>query len=188
MEIKKILDKIGNFSEYETSFFEEHVIQKDFKKGELILQQGETCRSLYFVIDGAFLQYNFASELNQNIVDLHYKFDWMSNHQSLISQLPSSTIIEAYTDSKVIELSLDAIHSMIGRFPVFLQLGKLLEQTKIRSHFYDLSLTPIEKYQYLLEYRHELFQYFPLKIIASYLKITPETLSRVREKLAKGIS
>jgi len=47
-------------------------------------------------------------------------------------------------------------------------------------------MTPLQKYQYILDHRPDLIQQFPLKIIASYLKITPETLSRVRDKLSKG--
>jgi hypothetical protein len=47
-------------------------------------------------------------------------------------------------------------------------------------------MTPLEKYQFVLQTRPQLVQVFPLKMIASYLKVTPETLSRVREKLARG--
>jgi CRP-like cAMP-binding protein len=188
MKIKDVLDKIGHFSESERAFFEEIANCKDYRKGEFILQKGEVCRSLFYILDGAVLQHNAIVESSQNVVDLHYKDDWISNHHSLISQEPSDTSIEAYTDCQLMELSLEAIHSLIARSPSFLQFGKLLEQSKVRTYFYDQSLTPLQKYQYLLENRRDIFQYFPLKIIAAYLKITPETLSRVREKISKGIS
>jgi hypothetical protein len=54
-----------------------------------------------------------------------------------------------------------------------------------RVIFFDNASTPTEKYLYILNNRLQLIQAFPLKMIASYLKITPETLSRVREKVTR---
>ena len=73
-----------------------------------------------------------------------------------------------------------SLHNLIEISPVFFQLGKLLQPTTLRTQFYDDSMTPIEKYKYVLEHRPQLLQRFPLKYIAAYLKIAPETLSRVR--------
>jgi hypothetical protein len=76
------------------------------------------------------------------------------------------------------------MHEMIGLSPAFFQLARVLEPVHSRTHLFDNQLTPLEKYQYILQHRPGLLQAFPLKIIASYLKITPETLSRVRDKIA----
>ncbi|MEO5563434.1 MAG: hypothetical protein ABIR18_08365, partial [Chitinophagaceae bacterium] len=62
----------------------------------------------------------------------------------------------------------------------------IFEQATSRVHFFDNRLNPTEKYQYILDNKSGLLQKFPLKLIASYLKITPETLSRVRESFSKG--
>jgi CRP-like cAMP-binding protein len=186
--IADILSKIGYFSEADIQLLENRLIQKQVKKGEILLNQGEICKSIHFIIKGAFLQYNSKDEIEQNIIDLHLENDWFLNHQSFVSQKPSETIIEAYTESIVFEINIITLHSLIGQSPAFFQLGKVLEQINSRTYFFDNSLTPLQKYQYLLENRREIMQTFPLKIIASYLKITPETLSRVREKLSKGIS
>ena len=186
--IAAILNKIGHFSEADIQLLENRISQKQVKKGEVILKQGEVCKSVHFIIKGAFLQYNFKDEIEQNVIDLHFEGDWFLSHQSFISQKPSETIIEAYAESVVFEININTLHHLIGLSPAFFQLGKVLEQINSRTHFFDNSLTPLQKYQYLIEKRREIIQTFPLKIIASYLKITPETLSRVREKLAKGIS
>lgn len=186
--IADILNKIGYFSEADIQLLENRIIQKEVKKGEFLLKQGEVCKSVHFIIKGAFLQYNFKDEIEQNIIDLHLEGDWFLSHQSFVSQKPSENIIEAYTESVVFEINISTLHHLIGESPAFFQLGKVLEQINSRTHFFDNSLTPLQKYQYLIENRREIIQVFPLKTIASYLKITPETLSRVREKLAKGIS
>lgn len=186
--IADILSKIGCFSEDEIQLLENRIIQKQIKKGEVLLNQGEICKSVHFIVKGAFLQYNFRDEIEQNIIDLHLESEWVLNQQSFVKQKPSENIIEAYTESIVFEINIHTLHHLIGLSPAFFQLSKVLEPTHSRTHFFDNSFTPLQKYHYLLENRREIVQVFPLKIIASYLKITPETLSRVREKISKGLS
>lgn len=76
-------------------------------------------------------------------------------------------------------------HRLIGQSQSFLQMGKILEESTSRIDFFDNNNTQDEKYQYVLENKPELIQSFPQKLIASYLKITPETLSRVRNRFSK---
>ena len=66
-------------------------------------------------------------------------------------------------------------------YPVFsfLQLNKIFTQPA-KIHFFDNAYSPSQKYDYLMQTKAQLMQTFPLKMIALYLKITPETLSRVR--------
>jgi CRP-like cAMP-binding protein len=186
--ISEILNKIGYFSEEDIQLLENRLIHKNIQKGERLLNQGQVCQSVHFIVKGVFLQYNFKDEIEQNIIDLHLENEWVLNQQSFVSQKPSETIIEAYTESIVFEINIHTIHQLIGQSPAFFQLGKVLDPITARTHFFDNSLTPLQKYQHILENRREIIQAFPLKMIASYLKITPETLSRVREKLAKGIA
>lgn len=61
-----------------------------------------------------------------------------------------------------------------------MQFGKILNQSKNRIAIFDNSLNPAQKYNYINNAKPELAKVFPIKMIASYLKIAPETLSRVR--------
>lgn len=188
MIITDILGKIGYFSEEDVQLFVNKITPKQLKKGEILLNQRAICKSVYFIIEGAFIEYNFKDEIEQNIIDLYLENEWLLNKQSFVRQAPSETIIEAFSEGIVFEIDIHTIHDLVAKSPAFLQLGKVLEPIHSRIQFFDNSFTPLQKYQYLLDNRREIIQTFPLKIIASYLKITPETLSRVREKLAKGHS
>lgn len=181
----KILKSTGVFNDNHFLLFDKEAQIRHIKKGEILLKQGEVCQSVFYMIEGSAYQYNFKDEIDLNVIDLHIADEWFLNQQSFVAQKPSETFIEAYSDSTVLELTVHALHRLIGQSPAFFQLGKILEQPHSRLYFFDKTLSPLEKYQYILDKKSELIQAFPLKIIASYLKITPETLIRVREKLSK---
>lgn len=140
------------------------------------------------MIKGAVIQCNPKPGSEKSILDLHVENDWVLNHKSFVSQSPSESAIIAFTESEVLEISIASIHYLIGLSQAFLQLNRIIEQATSRLYFFDHSLTPLQKYQYLFENKPQLLQKFPLKFIASFLKITPETLSRVREKFVKSNS
>lgn len=174
-----ILNKVGSFTENEVEYVASKMVPRHYKKNDWLLAEGIICRSVSLLVSGT--AYQFAlNDINENVIDLYSQSDWVMNYNSFVSQKPSTTFIKAYTDCDVLEMSIYTAHELIGQSPVFFQLGKLLEQALARTHYFDNALTPLQKYNYLLSTKPQLLQDFPLKMIASYLKITPETLSRVR--------
>lgn len=184
--ILKILQEYGNFNEDHANLFEKQIIIRNIEKEEVILKHRQVAQSVFYILEGSFFQFSTKDEIEQNVIDLHLTNEWALNQTSFVNQKPSEVTIVAYSKSKIIELSLHAIHHLIGRSPAFLQLGKILDQSKAKHYFFDNSLSPLEKYMHILENRPQLIQAFPLKMIASYLKMSPETLSRVREKMSKS--
>lgn len=176
----------GNFSYSEMDLLQSVLLSKEITKGASLLKPGQICQSLYFINSGCFIQFKEKDEIDQQIIDLHVEQEWMLNQQSFVKQRPSETFIQAFTDSNVHELTITALHDLIRLSPVFFQLASLIDPTPSRIKLFDDQLSPAEKYQFILEHRPALLQAFPLKIIASFLKMTPETLSRVREKLSNS--
>jgi CRP-like cAMP-binding protein len=181
----KLLQKTGSFSDKETLLFTRRLQFEVLKKDSFLLKKGAVCSSLSFVVSGCLYQYNIDSDGNENVIDIHAKNDWVLNHKSFSSRSPSEYHIQAFEDSTLYTLSIDAIHDLIAQSPAFLQLGAILEGATARITFFDNNSTPDEKYQFILDNKSQLLQKFPQKLIASYLKITPETLSRVRKRLSK---
>jgi CRP-like cAMP-binding protein len=165
MTTQQILNSISQFSDFEIELFEKYSSRKILNKNEILLKQGEICNKIYYVLSGSFSQFQM-DDIDEVIIDLHLQNEWMFNQQSLTEQSPSHTTIKAFSKSEVIELSLYNFHCLCSGSPLFLQFGKLLK--------------PIEKYSYINKSKPQLAKVFPIKMIASYLKIAPETLSRVR--------
>lgn len=181
MLIQEILNSVGQFSAQEAFLFEQHTSRRVLHKHEVLLNEGQTCQSVYFVLSGSFYQYQ-VNELSETIIDLHLPTEWMFNHASLIGQKASTTIIKAFSKAEVIELSLNKLHSLMAVSPAFLKLASIFDQAGNRTYLFDHSLTPAQKYAYINKVKPLITQVFPVKMIASYLKLTPETLSRVRAK------
>lgn len=176
---QNLLASIGRFSSFDLELFENHTKQNGFNKNDIILKEGEVCKSLYFIQSGSFFQFQYK-DIDEVIIDLHLEGEWMFNHQSLTNQIPSTTTIKAFSKSEVIELSLESFHALASKSTSFLQFGKILNPTHNRTYIFDNSLSPAERYDYIKRAKPQLVKVFPIKMIASFLKIAPETLSRVR--------
>lgn len=182
---EEFFKKAGNFNEYEKSLLENELEIVSFKKGKFLLKEGEICSSIYFLLSGSLYHYKTDSDLNENILDLNIAFDWVLNQQSFSSREPSSYDIKVYEDAQLYKLSIESIHRLIAQSQAFLKLGKILYDKNLKTNLIDNNFTPDEKYQFIIKNKPALLQAFPQKMIASYLKITPETLSRVRNRFAK---
>ena len=183
--ITEFLNRAGRYTEKEVLLLKKELQFRMLKKEEVLLNKGDICSSLCFIIKGAIYQYNIDSEFNKNVIDLNVSNDWILNHKSFTTQKPSEYFIQSYEESTICVLSIESIHRLIAQSQSLLQMGKILEASISRIDFFDNNYTPDEKYQYLLKNKPELIQKFPQKLIASYLKITPETISRVRHRLSK---
>lgn len=177
--LNRCLEDIGAFSPRELVLILEHCTFYKVSKHGILLEAGQICSSVFFLLKGACYQ-SRMTDTRENIIELYVDNDCMFNHTSFVSQKPSSETIKAYVDSEVLALTIHSLHQLIAISPAFFQLGKLLQLSSSRTNFFDNRMTPVEKYNYILVNKPKLIQQFPLKYIASYLKITPETLSRVR--------
>lgn len=185
-EFLKSLQKTQHYSSHELQLLKNEIQYRKLTKNEILLREGEICKSFCFLVDGAMYQYKINEDLDQKILDLHTQNDWVLNTKSFTSQKPSESYITAYEESDIIEISVESIHKLIALSQSFLQMGKVLEQSNTRINLFDNEQTPFEKYQYILNNKPDCLQKFTQKMIASYLKITPETLSRVRSRFLKG--
>ncbi|PZX46840.1 Crp/Fnr family transcriptional regulator [Algoriphagus chordae] len=162
---------------------------KKIPKGTILLSKGDSCRSVYKVIKGCLKSYVIDKSGKEHI--LHFASeDWiMTDMDSFMNNKPSNIFIDAIEDSEVAFLT-SSNYNDISQ----LDHGDLLEQNKKlvnnlittnKRLINLLSATAEERYMDFIETYPTLIQRLPLKLIASYLGMTPEYLSDVRRKLAQ---
>ena len=179
------LRNLGSFTDADLTQIEQMLRTSKYQKGSEILKTGEVCRSIYFIITGSVRQTQEidGTELTINLVTEN---TWFFDQKSFVEQKVSETSLVCFEDSEICSLTVHAIHELIAESQVFFQLGKLFQIAagKHGNDFYLLS--PEDRYTRLLATNPRVIQKFPLRYIASYLQITPETLSRVRKRIAVG--
>ena len=101
-----------------------------------------------------------------------------------MSQSPSLNTIQAAESSEVYGLTAHDFHELVKISDSFFRLGKIFENSTQNQGFQNNHLSPEERYELLILNKPEIIQKFPLKQVASFLGIAPETLSRIRRKIS----
>ena len=151
--------------------------------GESLLSKGEVMQHFYFLTEGAVLAYETDEQAERQVRRLYASGEWMAS-PSLILRKPSALVYETAAETHLHRISMVDMHTLIGQSERFFMMGKVFMSEHSPFEGYQARLAPEEKYGQLMAQRPQLLQLFPLKVIASYLEMTPETLSRTRKKLS----
>ncbi len=158
-----------------------------FKKGNLFLQQGEICNNLGFVCKGIFRYY-----IDQDGEDRTYNFakegDFICNYESLIRHTPSAKHIQAIESGKALIISkkdLQRFYNEIEDGNLFgrIHMENVYAET-IRQLISQYTESAEERYLKFLRKHPDLNQRIPQYYIASFLGVRPQSLSRIRKRLA----
>jgi CRP-like cAMP-binding protein len=159
---------------------------KKIRKKQYLLQEGDVCKYLSFIVKGAMRQYTVDEKGNEHIVRFGIENWWMADRESFEFSTPTVYNIDAWEETEVLQISLANLKELKETFPGMNKLtlaldkrGHIAAQKRITA---AISLTAEEKYQDLFKTHPVFFQRFPQTMIASYLGISPETLSRIRKK------
>lgn len=174
--IKTILEKIEELDLWESSL--------TLKRKEYLKVKGSIDTNLYFVISGSLRIY-VLEEFEENIIRFGYKNNLIASLDSFISEKPSDLYIQAIkkTELKVLRKStfMNFVESSVENTKSWnIVLGDLIFQQMERERDL-LTSSPTERYKRVLTRSPQLFQEIPNKYIASYLRMTPETLSRIKK-------
>jgi len=182
--VRESFQHLGSFSEDNLNILTQHLKALSIPKDYRLVNEGKVCQSIYFVEHGSFRHYQITETGEEITQNLYIEKDWVLDYKSFTSQKPSASIFQAIEDSDVLELSVYDLHKLMKTSDVFFQVARIfqfgIEQQEIRIQ----KSTPKERYESLLAKKPQVIQRFPLKYIASYLGMKPETLSRVRRSLA----
>ncbi len=157
-----------------------------FKKGELILEAGKTERFLSIVLDG--LTRHFVLKNGEDVsFDFSFKNEFNSSYASFVQQKPSQFYIQALQPTTLASFSYDFLQNLYEKYPASNRFGRLaIEDYFVLRETRELSLLTqdaSERYKNLLQKQPIYLQQIPLKYLASYLNIKPESLSRIRKQI-----
>jgi CRP-like cAMP-binding protein len=156
------------------------------KKGNKLVEQGNTCKHVAFIIDGIIRTY-YLKEDKETTLCFCSSNKITSCISSFITQQPSRYSLEAITDSYLLILSHYNLMKLYELNQYWIILAKKImekEYSLLEDHIALVNDLPArEKYFEILSKQPEIIQKVPLKHLASYLKISPETVSRIRSQI-----
>lgn len=157
--------------------------QKTLSKGAFLITEGQVEKNLYYIETGAVRVF-LLSEFEEQTIRFGYEGSLINSLSSFIKGTPSEFYIEALrkTTLRMIPKSklMSMVHESSERLQQYNSLLETLVCQQIEREIDLLTISPSERLRRVLERSPNLFQEIPLKYIASYLRMTPETLSRIR--------
>ncbi|MCD0487535.1 Crp/Fnr family transcriptional regulator [Pedobacter sp. MC2016-14] len=161
---------------------------KKFDKNEILLSKGEVSTKTYFVTDGLLRSYSIDSKGKTHIIQFAPELWWMSERNGVLFNEASEFFIDAIEPTEAIIISKDFMVNAAQLVPCFGDLNNKMLNNAIRFMQKRinmlLSATAEERYLDFIKLYPNLTLRVPQWMIASYLGITPESLSRVRKDLA----
>ncbi|WP_417197451.1 Crp/Fnr family transcriptional regulator [Bizionia sp.] len=187
-ELVQLISRFIKLNTEEANAFTECIPIKKFKKGDLLLNEGQVSRDSYFVITGCVRKY-YIIHGEERTTEFYIEDESIASLQSYTNKTPANHYFECLEDCRLAVLNYEKEQELFKRVPKYEALCRMSmendfgEQQEALATF--ITSSPEERYKNLLETRPDLLQRVPQYYLASYLGVKPESLSRIRKRIIK---
>ncbi|MBO2012212.1 Crp/Fnr family transcriptional regulator [Hymenobacter negativus] len=183
---RKYLLSKATFTEDELAQMEAAAVAKKLKRREYLLQQGDVSRNMAFVVSGSLRHYRTGKDAQEHIMRFAIENWWLNDAESFRTELPAKGAIDALETTHVLLFSKKNFERLKREIPTFSSLesqlaGRYLDAQANRLYT-AISHSAEERYQEFITAFPDFYQRIPLHMIASYLGVSRETLSRIRKQ------
>jgi CRP-like cAMP-binding protein len=173
-----------SLSNEEKNHFKSLLKEEKLKKNSFLIRQGNPCNHIHFVNTGTLRAYYLNPKGKDSTLMFATEDWWITDMHCFLNGLPAMVNIKAIETSSILKLSKKDLDALYLDIPVFNQFFRILMQKaycreQLRM-IQQLSLPALDRYEHFLEKYPEIARKVPLKQIASYLGVTPEFLSNIR--------
>lgn len=158
----------------------------DYPKKTIVCDEGQVARHMQFITEGAMRQY-FNKDGDEICALFFLNGQFATILASFITRQPAVQVLETMEDTKTVSLSHEALYHLYATRPNIERVGRMamerryaFAQMLLASHILD---TPEQRYEKILTFEPDLVNRIPQHYLASYLGITPVSLSRIRKRI-----
>jgi CRP-like cAMP-binding protein len=184
-KIRAYFNSLITLSDEAWSDFASCIRQEQVSKKEFLLREGEVCDFIAFIGEG-MVRFYYVDKGDEKVTAFFFPGDFVSNYRSFLNRQPSDHYIEAMKDVVMYKVTKNDLHALYDKHPSIDRLGRLIAENlyltvtkRLDSFLYS---TPEERYKELQDRNSILLQQVPQYMLASYLGVKPETLSRIRSR------
>ncbi len=183
-------DRYIPLDETEKQALTSRLTERRVKRKQYLLQEGDVCKHFTYVVAGCFKMYGVDKSGTEYNLVFAAEDDWVADIASLHKELPSKLFIEAVEASTILQISKGDLWYLYTNHPKFNRTFRVIiedKYTELQNRLLQTySSTAHERYEQFLSQYPNLTNRLPNTQIASYLGITPEFLSKIRnERLTK---
>jgi CRP-like cAMP-binding protein len=177
------------FSEHEMAVIKDYLTPKKLRKKQYLLQEGDVCKFIAFVEKGALRSYSVDEKGIERIIQFALEGWTISDLFSFLTAEPATYTIDALEDCELVLISKSAHEELLktlSKYETWMRIqitGAYIAMQRRLTSIISLSLE--ERYTSFTSLYPEIVQRVPQHMIASYMGLTPETLSRVRKKMIR---
>ena len=186
---EKVTEHISKYIDLSTAELEaihELIEVRSFKKDTLLLREGDISKYAYFNIQGCVRTFSIVQGIEKTTY-FHTENRFITSIRSFTEKNPANHNLECVEDCVLAVFSYESEKSLLERFPKFERLSRILLEEELGVYQDILSnyitSNPEERYRNLMESRPDLLQRIPQYHLATYLGITPQSLSRIRSRM-----
>ena len=165
------------------------ITERKIKRRQFILQESDICKHYTFVAQGCFRKYQLDTKGIEHNLQFAAEGDWLIEIDSFYHEKPSRVFIEAMQPSVVLQINKVSLFDLFTNNPKFDRNFRVIIENRFMEQenriLQAISSSAEERYLSFLTQYPSLSQRLPNRQIASYLGITPEFLSKIRNRLAK---
>ena len=169
--------------EYVLSFFEEFKT----KRGDYLLRQGDVCHYVYFIVSGCIQTFAIDKKGNESTREIFIEDYWISDIFGFQNQTPSNEFIKCVEPCALLRIHFTKFQQLSKEVPQFAAIYKQLLEVSYNSAIYRVntltSMDSLERLKWFNDNKPKLKSRLSSKLIASYLGISPETMTRLKAKL-----
>ena len=191
MNIQPLLDYIKSLIDLtpkEEAFLESKVTYRKYLKGQYVIQQGDICKYECFVISGCTKTFYLDQEGQEHMVMFAIENWWTADMGSFITQTPADYNVQCLENTELILFAYDELEELYAEIPKLERLFRqIVERAFVASQkriVRNFSLTAKERYLYFKSQYPQIEERIPQYLVASYLGITKEFLSKIKSQLA----
>ncbi len=188
--LRQVMSQTIPIAQDEWEAFEPYISTKTVKKREQIVREGQTCTEISVLMKGAFRQYHVIDG-EEKTTFFYFENHFVCNYESVLLRAPSDLVIEAMEDSELLCFSVETLERLYRLYPKYEIFGRLIAENVYLCAMERLKTfllnSPEERYLKFLNHHdsQQILTRVPQHYIASYLGITPVSLSRIRARIAR---
>lgn len=181
------IEEYIDLTEEETHLLLEHVSYRKYLKGQYILQAGDICKYENFIISGCVKTFYIDAQGQEHIAMFGIENWWTADLGSFLNQTPADYNVLCLENTEVIQFSFDLLERLFVNLPKMERLFRIIIQKAYvaseKRVIRNFSLSARDRYLQFRKQYPQIEQRVPQYMIASYLGITKEFLSKIRSQL-----